>query len=336
MIYWKRLFQARAWKKIIACIGVALFAVLVMGLIVIADIKGAGDYSTPALYSMSGYAALLSGSSIAQLILGLYVMKLGLVSLPMWSIEAQEKSEFSISNDGDLVHITFRDWSWTRKADRVSAPSLVFHDDNHKFVTVDRAYQVYMALEQWYPEQFGKKVKNVNDARLASVRDFEGSMKLNDREKQAYIQLRGLNNRHSAGRCIGIIVMLFALFPVVGLFGVEDFSDAVMNLLMAAIIFGMGYLVYWVSISAAKDAEWINSHDVWKAKAWIYSRQIAESSHGVSYIIKVWDKQSVYLQDWFPIDKKVYNQNDDEPVTLFYYVQKDGRYHEDVLSIPEN
>lgn len=71
MIYWKRLLQTRAWKKIILCLALTAWAIMLMAMALSDAMEGMETYSNSALYSMPGYAFLANGSFIGIMILGM-------------------------------------------------------------------------------------------------------------------------------------------------------------------------------------------------------------------------------------------------------------------------
>ena len=144
MKYYKRLIENKAYNIIIAAIVLVFLGIFTcyIGIESLLDkgIKDSGISTTTVINN--GVAGVIGKTNLGLVIIGIYLIYYGCITMPISSTEAQNPEEYEIKMIENDVYIKFRDYEFLIEKEKICAINFMFRDKNHKFVTLTRAYQI--------------------------------------------------------------------------------------------------------------------------------------------------------------------------------------------------
>lgn len=273
--------------------------------------------------------AAVANIPLGRIIVGSYIAYVGMAALPRWSKYAQIREEYVVACDGEYMEIAFRGWNWRVKRESFSPTDLFFRDSNHKFVSVLRGYQVYNAIEAFYPEYIGKGKKQEKGS-SSVIEDFPNIRKMTQEEKKEY-----LKRKEKGNGCLSVFMGFLAFgFGLAAVRLLQDipqkvlWKDKLMLLAFCAVFFLAAFAFIMVIVMMRRTKQWILTTDCFAVTGYSYQKKKENMSsgdgHETLYYAKVWDGQSVYLPRWFPIGEEEYKREEPVAFELYFYKDRSG------------
>lgn len=273
------------------------------------------------LFSENFINTFLSNVRWTQTILGVVCLYIGLIYLPCIIPESQDDSDYTVESRGDKIYVKFKNLEFLVDKKDLNITSFIYFDKNKKFVSFTRGNQIYAYVK-------GKHrlltEKEIDYSRMIEEKDIfsklDNAKVMTENDKLEYIRHNKIRKSY---RPIMLIISLgiLALSIVITLASIPklfDYSNSKNNIEgIIVLISGCVGIAMGVDLlkDSAKEKELykkIINNKMYIVDFYSYDKRIRSASVGDSgshYEIKV-VINNYYLDKWFRIPYKIYNEND--------------------------
>ena len=330
MKYYRNLIKRKKYQPLI--VGFILFLIgLAVTIISIVDIGERSIAWNEYRFFNNSLMEMIGATNIGMLFIGFLNMYFGLIFMPVVSPFAQDEAEFDAKSEGEYIHVFFRKYEFLVKKETISTTDFFWTDNNKKFVTMLRGYQIYNYVIEQYKNLLEKKIEDSKEiSKSEVVSKFSNVRIITNEEKIEYIEKHRLKDKPRVFFVITSILLwtLFGIFifAILGDIILLHIFDAIIRGVVAFILFILGKKSNIAINKNRRLIKRIKEEEMYIVECEIYDKKIS-NGESVYYYIKITDGNYV-VDQWIEVPKNIYEQEDKK--IQFYIFDKTGS---DIFSI---